>query len=1086
MKAIIVLCSLLVLLLSANVYAMDKYVVTLDRSSFEIENVDGFQKVYSVDCGTVQEIGSPELPTFVYNYLIPENATISGIHVISVTTNSEPGSYNISPHQQPKLHEDDETELIRNMDIYSSSNIYPSQPIEYAGAGYFRGHQIASIIVYPFQFNPALNQLEFISEITFEFVYTEHSKSTDLSMRDDIKTYEALASMIENKSEVLSKLKTLSESSYASSSYPSDSVPYLIITTDQLYNQSSFVEYVEFRLNQGLNVEVFPMSAIEIGTGNTKQEKIRNKIKAFYENKHTEYVLLAGNVDSIPSVNVVSQGETISTDQYYSCLDGEWNTDGDDNYAEFGEDTLIDYIPDVYIGRFPCTTPTEAQNILFKTQSYEEPVGSPIPDYFTKAVLTSSYLFRDEDGMKLNEQLRDLLPSHYTYTEYYNDDNTTVQNEIDQGCGLLLNCSHATSVGDFCTQYIPPVGTGIRKKILYSFFEGQSNYKYSIFINRSCQYNYLNEPTSLARSYILAPTGGGVGYISPTHYEWSGAYTFFHRHMLNMIFQEGETRLGHVMAASKMRLSSLCTSDNIYRCAFLSYNYLGDPILSMWTDDPEIMTFAQLPDSLCENSSSSFTIRMAKNDLALPGVQVCVNDGTKSCLHVATTDANGYAHFSNVSIPDLSELQYMNVYAKMQNHIPIQDVIAIHEEEIASGCPMLYVKAKGEYKFVNNLLAKSEDTFFAEANNVESYPVYSPYVGFDGMANFRIREDEKEKSFFDRISAYSVIYPSGKDVVYTDKDEFRVLTGEKFYPVSAIDNNGVNLLTAINESDGNAFTSKEPGYIVVKYELPQAMYKPLEGPGGGGVDPVDPGKPIEKAMVGNEEQSNKNITISVLNGLDSWNEVKVLYPRVKDFKYFTDLSDYFTNNELTLKIEWGNKISIDAIPFCAFEEEPLEQKQLNMFRAIHSSKGNVTRSLQYSDNSMMELIPGEYVDFTLGEIRPPANYSAAVRLECDGRYIKWKRDKSDEYVFDQNYPNPFNPSTTFSFAIPTETHVNIEVFNVIGQKVATVADRVYHSGEHTITWNGKDSFNTNVASGIYFAKFKANDFSASRKMVILR
>ncbi len=86
-----------------------------------------------------------------------------------------------------------------------------------------------------------------------------------------------------------------------------------------------------------------------------------------------------------------------------------------------------------------------------------------------------------------------------------------------------------------------------------------------------------------------------------------------------------------------------------------------------------------------------------------------------------------------------------------------------------------------------------------------------------------------------------------------------------------------------------------------------------------------------------------------------------------------------------------------------------------------------------------------------------------------------------------NYPNPFNPTTTISFSVAqTSSFVNLEVFNIKGQKVKTLVDKILLAGKHSIVWNGIDNNSKNVASGIYFYKFKTDNFSKIKKMLLLK
>jgi hypothetical protein len=85
-----------------------------------------------------------------------------------------------------------------------------------------------------------------------------------------------------------------------------------------------------------------------------------------------------------------------------------------------------------------------------------------------------------------------------------------------------------------------------------------------------------------------------------------------------------------------------------------------------------------------------------------------------------------------------------------------------------------------------------------------------------------------------------------------------------------------------------------------------------------------------------------------------------------------------------------------------------------------------------------------------------------------------------------NYPNPFNPSTTIKYSLQEDSKVTLEIFNIKGQKVKTLVDKILPTGKHTIVWNGTDESGRSVASGIYFYKFKTDNFTKTKKMLLLK
>lgn len=85
------------------------------------------------------------------------------------------------------------------------------------------------------------------------------------------------------------------------------------------------------------------------------------------------------------------------------------------------------------------------------------------------------------------------------------------------------------------------------------------------------------------------------------------------------------------------------------------------------------------------------------------------------------------------------------------------------------------------------------------------------------------------------------------------------------------------------------------------------------------------------------------------------------------------------------------------------------------------------------------------------------------------------------FELSQNYPNPFNPSTNISFSLPQASHVTITVYTVMGQRVGTISSEMFAAGQHTVSWDA-----AGLASGTYMYRLSADNFSATRKMTLLK
>ena len=90
------------------------------------------------------------------------------------------------------------------------------------------------------------------------------------------------------------------------------------------------------------------------------------------------------------------------------------------------------------------------------------------------------------------------------------------------------------------------------------------------------------------------------------------------------------------------------------------------------------------------------------------------------------------------------------------------------------------------------------------------------------------------------------------------------------------------------------------------------------------------------------------------------------------------------------------------------------------------------------------------------------------------------------YNLKQNAPNPFNPTTGISYDLPKASNVRMSIYNVLGQEVTTLMDAFQEAGSHSIVWNGTNNNGTAVASGMYFYRIEAGEFSKTMKMMMLK
>jgi hypothetical protein len=140
----------------------------------------------------------------------------------------------------------------------------------------------------------------------------------------------------------------------------------------------------------------------------------------------------------------------------------------------------------------------------------------------------------------------------------------------------------------------------------------------------------------------------------------------------------------------------------------------------------------------------------------------------------------------------------------------------------------------------------------------------------------------------------------------------------------------------------------------------------------------------------------------------------------------------------------------------------------------------------YSDaaKSVQQTPDGGYIVCGYKQINSqPESFDAwLIRLDSEGTFAEdFETRRPLKFLLYQPYPNPFNIQSTIQYDLPVHSQVTIDIYNILGRKVETLVSERQQAGPHSITWDAKD-----FSSAIYFYRITANDFSQSRKMILLK
>ena len=136
-----------------------------------------------------------------------------------------------------------------------------------------------------------------------------------------------------------------------------------------------------------------------------------------------------------------------------------------------------------------------------------------------------------------------------------------------------------------------------------------------------------------------------------------------------------------------------------------------------------------------------------------------------------------------------------------------------------------------------------------------------------------------------------------------------------------------------------------------------------------------------------------------------------------------------------------------------------------------SGTSNEPRKYSYIDNTAAN---GRYV-YRLEQIDNNGMFKESQELEVEVTAVP------KEYLLNQNYPNPFNPATTISYQIPKDAHVTIKIFDANGREVTTPVEEFKPAGQYSVIFDA-----SRLASGIYFYSIRSGDYSAVKKMALIK
>ncbi len=685
---LVVVLSLLALCVASNVLGEEIRVrLEFPLEALSFEKVDGYDVVSVERCELFGAPGEPLLPTNAVYVSLPPGFEMTGVHISDNSQIQLPGTFNIVPAQpvQPVSQPSSCDSVPPEPSAYSLSEAQPAEQLISTGAGLLRGFRVLGLIVYPVQYVAAEKRLLLSTQMTIEVTGEQHPFPMDgvpeSTLAGDLAAKSVVTSLVENPDGVMQEPR-------ATPLYWRDKCDVLIVT--QVYFVSSFDDLRDWYYRKGYRTDIVTIDTIESEySGSDLPVKIRNCIKDYYINQGLGWVILGGDAHEVPTRRgyafVVGDEYDLEDfqqcDFYYSDLDGSWNADSDEYWGEYIEDD-IDMYPDVFVGRVPASSLSNARLLVQKVLTYEGSGGEAIPtDYLTRALFWACKLDdRPTWGGDAKDSITEatIFPRYWTFKTCYDRDGTSgkdnILNAMDEGYAIINNCGHSTYNAASALYDVPQDD---KEYIMRNDLTKLRNEpRYSVLYSIGCMFGALDSD-SLAERFMLAARGGGVAAIANSRYGWyssgwagSGPSDRMDREFFDALFKGRNYNVGEALAESKVRYIAYSkrAMKGWYGCfRWITYgmNLLGSPVMPVWTATPSTMVVDYGPVFRL-NRDDFFATVTDREGAPIRGALVCLTDGN-GWLARGTTDEFGEVI---VDAPHVESGRDFDLTVTAQNFLP--------------------------------------------------------------------------------------------------------------------------------------------------------------------------------------------------------------------------------------------------------------------------------------------------------------------------------------------------------------------------------------------------------------------------------
>jgi len=530
-----------------------EYVTSLDFDSFDLSfgtqmrDEEEFATIELLDEGFSTNIGQAKLPMMRAMVEIPQGSDPE-IAIVSESWESTTLSRLNLPDQiipvQPSVEKDkgtpDSADFVIDTDFYNQDVFFPIDTANVVETGEIRGRKFALVEISPVQYNPSTGELRILNSCNVEIKI----EVSNLEL-----TYQNMQKYYSPRYENLFKAAFINYGELEDDIVFSEKDPqgFLFIVYDDFFDEIQ--PLVDQKEDKGFDVTVTKTSEIP---GGPTVANIESYIDDAYTNWPIPpaYILLVGDTGQIPTKTSGLQGGVSCSDLYYVTINPE------------------DYIPDIYIGRFPAATPAHVTAMVDKTVYYEEG-GFPSNEWTKKGAFIAS-----SDYGQLAEETHNyvidnyLTPNGYTCDKIYEasgGSTSDIFNSLNDGRSLCVYSGHGYSGGWGCVPFDQSDVSSLTNTDMYPFV-----------CSHACSTSPFNNPECFGETWLREENKAGIAFWGASASTYWDEDDILERSMFHAWWNDSLTTIGGMTDMALIYLYDYYGGGGRSQYYMEGYNVLGD------------------------------------------------------------------------------------------------------------------------------------------------------------------------------------------------------------------------------------------------------------------------------------------------------------------------------------------------------------------------------------------------------------------------------------------------------------------------------------------------------------------------------